>query len=65
MSKMTKFSTIIAIHLRDGLSFARENFFFLESNLIPSRLSFFNIFVVFLTIKAMFASRSSSLEDSS
>jgi hypothetical protein len=33
--------------------------------LMPSQLSFFNILVVFLTIKALFASRSSSLEDSS
>jgi hypothetical protein len=33
--------------------------------LMPSLLSFFNILVVFLTIKAMLASRSSSLEDSS
>ena len=33
--------------------------------MMPSLLSFFNILVVFLTIKAMLASRSSSLEDSS
>jgi hypothetical protein len=37
MSKMTEFSTIIVVHLRDGLSFAGEElFFFLESNLMPS-----------------------------
>jgi hypothetical protein len=42
-----------------------EKNFFLESNLMPSLLSFFNILVVFLTIKAMLVSISSSLEDSS
>jgi hypothetical protein len=48
-----------------GFLLLEKNFCFFESNFIPSRLSFYNIFVVFLTIKAIFVSRSSSLEDSS
>jgi hypothetical protein len=58
MSKMTKLSTVVAIHFRNGLSLLEKNFLFLESNLMPSLLCFFNILVVFLTIKAMLASRS-------
>jgi hypothetical protein len=65
MSKMTKLSTIVAIHLRNGLSFAGKEFLLSWIKFDGFSVELFNILVVFLTIKAMLALRSSSLEDSS
>ena len=65
MGKMTKFTTIVAIHLGDGLSLATCEELLLESKLTPFLLSFLSILVVLLTMRAMVASSSLEVEDSS